>query len=150
MATKMTREQIIEQLRIKEAKRETLLADARTLAAQIKELRKAAHVAKRAEEAQQALAMKALEDKWAKAEKSFKGKAKRLAAKHDIKIEDDSEGDDHLLLYVGKPSWIKGEDPIEDGHFAASYETLLTIVTIYAKHDPKHKDHDKREFNLNF
>lgn len=74
-------------------------------------------------------------------------KAKKIAAQYGIEIEDDSyreAGEYNLLHYVGPPDWIKGDDPLEDGHYAYHWEETLWLVEFYAKWHPDHPEHDQR------
>ena len=75
-------------------------------------------------------------------------KAKKVAEQYDIVIDDDSERDRtgyYLRHYIGQPRWLKGRDPIEDGHYSHDWSETLWLVEFYAKHHPSHPDHANRE-----
>ena len=71
---------------------------------------------------------------------------KQLRDTYDIKVEIDGDPGEHTY-WISQPSWLKGEDPIEDGHFAHCWAEALPILELYARHDPKHPEHDRREFH---
>lgn len=76
-------------------------------------------------------------------------KAQRLAKKYDIGWEDDSYrefGEYNHVHYFPQPAWLKGEDPLEDGHYANNWDETLWLVEFYAKHHPDHPDHANREY----
>ena len=52
----------------------------------------------------------------------------------------------HSKWWVSQPTWLEGEDPLEDGHFAHELYEVLWLVEFYAKHHPDHPDHAKREY----
>jgi hypothetical protein len=83
-----------------------------------------------------------------KAEKSCYGKARRLANKYDITLENDSttwEDGYDMKYWVSQPEWLLGDDPLEDGHYAYDWATVLWLVEFYAKHHPEHPQYDQRE-----
>jgi hypothetical protein len=76
-------------------------------------------------------------------------KAQRLAKKYDIEWDDDSYrecGEYNLVHYFPQPVWLKGDDPLKDGHYANNWEETLWLVEFYAKHHPEHPDHENREY----
>jgi len=75
--------------------------------------------------------------------------ALRLAKKYDIEWDDDSyyEGDEYNHVhYFPQPAWLKGDDPLKDGHYANNWDETLWLVEFYARHNPEHPDHDQREY----
>jgi len=80
-----------------------------------------------------------------------RSKAKRLAAKYGIEIEDESirdyDGYD-LRHWVGQPDWLEGDDPLTDGHFSHCWSDTVWLVEFYAKHHPSHPDHENREHRV--
>jgi len=75
-------------------------------------------------------------------------KAKSLSKRYSIEIDTDHSywGDEiDKKWWVSKPSWLEGDDPLGDGHYAHDWATCLWIVEFYAKHHPDHPEHDKRE-----
>ena len=75
-------------------------------------------------------------------------KAMYLSKRYGIEIETDHSywGDEiDKKWWVSKPSWLEGDDPLGDGHYAHDWATCLWIVEFYAKHHPDHPEHDKRE-----
>lgn len=78
-----------------------------------------------------------------------RAKAKRVASKYGIEIEDDSVWDSDgydLRHWVGQPDWLEGDDPLNDGHYSYCWSDTVWLVEFYAKHHPSHPDHAKREF----
>jgi hypothetical protein len=117
--------------------------------AQIEALAEALQTAKqkvRALQSAQSEAAKREQRNWVNRNRA---KAKRLALKYDIEIEDDSvrdyDGYD-LRHWVGQPEWLEGDDPLEDGHFSHCWSETVWLVEFYAKHHPSHPEHASREF----
>lgn len=73
-------------------------------------------------------------------------KAKKLMDQYDIEIDKETQHG-HTTIWISQPEWLAGDDPIEDGHFAHNWQDALTIIEFYAKHHPKHPDHENRQFN---
>ena len=89
--------------------------------------------------------------------------ALRLAKKYDIEWVDDSYYEDggeywqkivgvptrrlkNLVHYFPQPVWLKGDDPLKDGHYANNWDETLWLVEFYARHNPEHPDHEHREY----
>jgi len=80
-----------------------------------------------------------------------RAKAKRIAAEYDIVIEDasDRDRDGHYLRHwVHRPDWLKGDDPITDGHYSHDWSDTLWLVEFYSKHHPSHPEHANREYGV--
>ena len=76
-------------------------------------------------------------------------KAQRLANEYDIEWDDDSyrEFDEYNHVhYFPQPTLLEGDDPLKDGHYANNWYETLWLVEFYAKHHPKHPDHEHREY----
>ena len=76
-------------------------------------------------------------------------KAKALADEYEIVIEQDHDSDHEQKWWVSCPEWLDDRnDPVVDGHFAFSWDSVLVLVEIYAKHSPHHPDHDGRQYGV--
>ena len=78
---------------------------------------------------------------------------KRLCRKYNMSYEDDHTYDYENNVpvklskwWVSQPTWLEGEDPLEDGHYAHELGEVLWLVEFYAKHHPDHPDYAKREY----
>ena len=78
---------------------------------------------------------------------------RKICKKYNMSYEDDHTYDyennvpvKHSKWWVSQPTWLEGEDPLEDGHFAHELYEVLWLVEFYAKHHPDHPDHAKREY----
>ncbi len=75
-------------------------------------------------------------------------KANAIMKQYNIVIENESYreyGEYVFSVWVGKPEWLKRDDPLEDGHFAHDWHEVLWLVDFYAKWHPDHPDHEKRQ-----
>tara|TARA_R110001583_G_scaffold89414_1_gene230709 strand:- start:741 stop:1193 length:453 start_codon:yes stop_codon:yes gene_type:complete len=78
---------------------------------------------------------------------------RKICKKYDVSYEDDHTYDyennvpvRYSKWWVGQPTWLEGDDPLEDGHFAHRLDEVLWLVEFYAKHHPDHPDYAKREY----
>ena len=78
---------------------------------------------------------------------------RKICKKYNMSYEDDHTYDyennvpvKHSKWWVSPPTWLEGDDPLEDGHFAHELYEVLWLLEFYAKHHPDHPDHAKREY----
>ena len=80
---------------------------------------------------------------------------RKLCKKYNMSYEDDHTYDydyennvpvKHSKWWVSPPTWLEGDDPLEDGHFAYRLDEVLWLLEFYAKHHPDHPDYAKREY----
>ena len=102
--------------------------------------------------------LEAEQAKIAKAEQKREANKTRYQIRKICKAYDMSYEDDHDYYHdngvpvrsskwwVSPPTWLEGDDPLEDGHFAYELYEVLWLLEFYAKHHPDHPDHVKREY----
>ena len=102
--------------------------------------------------------LEAEEAKIAKANEKREANRERYQIRKICKAYDMNYEDDHEYYYdngvpvryskwwVSPPTWLEGDDPLEDGHFAHRLYEVLWLLEFYAKHHPDHPDHAKREY----
>ena len=78
---------------------------------------------------------------------------RKICKKYNMSYEDDHTYDyennvpvKHSKWWVSPPTWLEGDDPLEDGHFAHRLDEVLWLLEFYAKHHPDHPDYAKREY----
>lgn len=78
---------------------------------------------------------------------------RKICKKYNMSYEDDHTYDyennvpvKHSKWWVSPPTWLEGDDPLGDGHFAHRLDEVLWLLEFYAKHHPDHPDYAKREY----
>ena len=78
---------------------------------------------------------------------------RKICKKYDMSYEDDHNYNyengvpvKFSKWWVSQPTWLEGDDPLVDGHYACDLGEVLWLVEFYAKHHPDHPDHAKREY----
>ena len=112
-------------------------------------------------EKEKAAGVEAEEAKIAKANEKREANRERYQIRKICKAYDMSYEDDHEYYHdngvpvrsskwwVSPPTWLEGDDPLEDGHFAHRLDEVLWLLEFYAKHHPDHPDYAKREYFAN-